>query len=466
MALGLLNVIISEGLYAKKFVQDWTVGFDELAEYVESYPPEEVEKITWVPADMIRQIARMYATNKPASILEGISLDHSTTGIQAIRAVNSLITITGNYDIPGGNSYVEPMGRTPLRMRERVSAKPFNDQYPIFMETMGGEIPATLLPKAILDEKPYPIKALIVQGGNVATQFPNAGRAIEALKKLDLLVVMDIFMTETAKLADIFLPACTFLEREELFRMYMGLPLASLRKKAIEPIGESWPDWKFWFELAKRTGHGEDFPWEDVKEALSYHLQGSGLTVEGLLDDPRGLFWGEKDLVKRYYFRKEGFPTPSGKVEIASEKLRELGYDPLPVYHEPAETPISQPELAKEYPFILTTGARTKFFTHSQHRNLPTLRKQYPEPFMEINTGDAAGLSINDGDMMIVESPRGRVKMKARVTDDILPKVVHVPHGWSGEANVNFLTNDSDLDPIDGYPAFRVTLCRVRKAEE
>ena len=92
----------------------------------------------------------------------------------------------------------------------------------------------------------------------------------------------------------------------------------------------------------------EDFPWEDVKEALSYHLQGSGLTVEGLLDDPRGLFWGEKDLVKRYYFRRVGFPTPSGKVEIASEKLRKLGYDPLPVYHEPAETPVSQPELAKE----------------------------------------------------------------------------------------------------------------------
>lgn len=465
LALGMLHVIIEDELYDKRFVENYTVGFDELAEYVKQYSPEEVEHITWVPADTIRQLARLYATKKPACIVEGISLDHCTSGIQAIRAVTTLIGITGNYDIPGGNSYVEPMPRTNLRVAGMVSASPFDEQYPVFWETLGKEPPVTHLPDAILSEEPYPIKALIVQGGSPVTQFPNTNKTIAALKKLDLLVVMDLFMTETAQLAHIFLPAATFLERDAMFRMYMGLPLCTLRKKTIEPVDESWPDWKLWFELAKRLGMGEFFPWEDVKEALDVYLEPSGMTCQLLADDPRGLFWGDKDLVKRYHYRGEGFNTPSRKLEIYSEKLKGLGYDPIPTYDEPFESPISQPELANEYPFILSTGARIKYYTHSQFRNVPSLRKYYPDPLVEINTVDAMELGINDGDWVILESLRGRVKLKASLTDDVLRKVVHADHGWSGEANINYLTDNGPLDPISGYPGFRSTLCRISRAE-
>ena len=464
LVLGLLNVIIIEGLYDKKFVDEWCLGFDEISEHIREYSPEAVEKITWVPADTIRQAARMYAASRPACILEGISLDHCTNGVQAIRGVVTLMAICGNYDIPGGNSYIDRMPRNTMRIPDKVTKGAFDTSHPVYQQFMAGEPPCSHLPKAILGEEPYPIKAFIVQGGGVVNQFANAGRVIDALKKLELFVCMDLFMTETAQLANIFLPAATFLERSELFRMYMGLPLATLRTPVIEPLGESWPDWKLWFELAKRLGYGKYFPWNDVEEALDHFLEPSGITIQGLKNDSRGMFWGNPDVVKRYKFRQEGFPTPSGKVEIFSERLAKMGYDPLPVYHEPAESPVSQPDIAEAYPFIYTTGARIRHFTHSQHRNIPRLRQIHPDPLIEINPEDAKKLGIQEGDGVMVESPRGATTFKARVTADILPRVVHMEAGWGGEANVNLLTDDENFDPISGYPGFRSGLCRMRKS--
>lgn len=464
LVLGMLNVILNEELYDQRFVDKWTYGFDKLGEHIRGYTPGRVAEITWVPEETIKQAARMYATSRPATILEGISLDHSIAGINAIRGVVTLMAICGNYDIPGGNSYIDPMPRNTMRLPHMVKKEAFDTGHPIYQEFMGGEPPVTLLPKTILTEKPYPIKALIVQGGGLVNSFPNANRTIEALKKLELLVCMDFFMTDTAKLATIFLPACTFMERTELFRLYMGLPLATLRTPVIEPVGESCPDWKLWFELARRLGYEAYFPWKDVEEALEFFLEPSGIELDHLKKDSRGMFWGNQDVVKRYQFRQENFPTPSGKAEIYSERLDRLGYDPLPTYHEPSESPISRPDLASEYPFIYTTGGRILWFTHSQHRNIPRLRRMHPDPLIDIHTDDATKLGINEGDMVEVESKRGKALFKAVVSNDILQGVVHMEHGWSGSANVNFLTDDEDLDPISGYPSFRSGLCHVRKA--
>ncbi|MDP2647499.1 MAG: molybdopterin-dependent oxidoreductase [Desulfobacterales bacterium] len=463
LALGLLQVIIAEKLYDQKFVAEWTVGFDKLAAHVRQYTPERIEKITRVPAEKIIEAARIYAGSRPATILEGISLDHCTSGIQAIRAVVSLMALCGNYDIPGGNSYVDMMPRNSMRVPGIITRQAFDTSHPVYQQVMGNEPPVTFLPRAMITGKPYPIKAFIVQGGGVVTQFANAGRAIEALKKLDLLVCMDLFMTETAKLAHIFLPACSFLERTELFRMYMGLPLATLRTPVIEPLGESWPDWKFWFELARRIGYGEYFPWQDVEAALAHFLAPSGITIAELKKDSRGRFWGELDVVKRYKFRKEGFPTPSGKVEFYSARLEKLGYDPLPTYHEPVESPLSTPELVKDYPLVFTSGARLPVFTHSMHRNVEILRKLHPDPLMEIHPADAVPLGIVSGDRVRVEALRGTAEFKARMTEDILAGVVHMEHGWGQAANVNLLTDDENLDPISGVPPFRNGICRVQK---
>lgn len=462
LALGLLNVIISEKIYDAEFVREWTLGFDDLAEYVREFSPEKVEKITWVSAGTIRQFARAYATSKPACINLGTAIDHCTNGNQAVRAVVTLIAITGNHDIVGGNRCIDALSRATTRVRDRVSARPFNDKHPIFMASLGGEVPVHSLPEVILSEKPYPVKAAIVQGANPVVLWPNANRLTEALKKLEILVCMDLFMTETAQLAHFYLPACSFLERSEFRAQYQAyLPLGTLRIPAIQPLGESWPDWRFWFELGKRMGHGEYFPWESIEQAIDYYLEPAGITVEKLRNSPQGVYWGNKDLVRRY--QEKGFPTKSGKVEIYSKNLEKAGYDPLPTYREPMESPVSQPEVFKDYPFILTAGSRIVWYKHSRYRMVDVLREKYPEPLTEINTDDAAKLNLENGDRVIVESPRGWVKTKVRVTDDILAGVVHVDYGWGGDANVNCLIDDVSLDPISGFPGYKSALCRVRK---
>lgn len=239
------------------------------------------------------------------------------------------------------------------------------------------------------------------------------------------------------------------------------LPLITLHNKAVEPPGKCWPDWKIWFELARRMGYGKYFPWNGVEEALEDILKPMGITLEQLKKDPRGAFYGSKLLVKRY--KQEGFNTPSGKVEIYSERLRDHGYDPLPTYKEPAESPLSRPDLAEKFPSIMTTGARTNAFTHSQLRHVKFLRQICPEPKAEIHPDTATKQGIKDRDLIIIESPRGSIRMHAHITEDILPQVVSIPHGWSGQANCNILTDDMERDPVSCTPGYRSFLGRVMK---
>lgn len=471
LALAVLNVVINERLYDQKFVAEWTIGFDRLVEHVQRYTPESTESITGVPAETTRAFARMYATTKPATILQGLSLDPCTNGIQAIRAVAILIAITGNFDLPGGNTYhpKHPVyGRLGLPLGLSPEVKGFSvDSYPVFHQVVSQigpawhEISNAPLLDAILTGEPYPIRALIVHAANPVLSWPNANRTREALSKLDFLAVIDPKLTETAELADLILPSANYLEQSGLSIYHPTLPLVTYHRQAVEPKWGNWPDWKIWFTLARRMGYGQYFPWDDVEEAYRELLDPAGISLEELKAEPRGVFSGSRMLVKRY--RKEGFDTPSGKVEIYSQTLADHGYDPLPTYYEPAESPVSQPELAQAYPLVLTTGARYQPFVHSQLHDIPALRKIMPDPRAEIHPSQAAPLGIKDGDPVIIETLRGRVKMKARVTADVRPDTVVIPHGWPGEANANLLTDDSQRDPISGTPGYRSGLCRVHK---
>ena len=464
LALSMLNVIIKEGLFDREFVEQWTVGFDKLAEHVEEYPPEKAEEITWVPSDMIRDMARMYATNKPASISLGISMDHSANGIQAIRAITSLMAVTGNISVPGGNILLPPRMPFPkLRVEEKVDEDvPIGIDYPLFTRFGRQEQQATPLLDILLAEKPYPIKALLNFGGNLALTWPDANKIKKAFEKLDLLVDCDIFPTDTAMMADVVLPGATFMEKEDL-RDYrnLGLPLFLMQNKATEPVGNSMEDWKIVAGIARRMGYGDYFPWESTEELFGYLLEPSGLTLDELKQKHEGIYYGEK--VSRRYL-EEGFDTPSKKVELYSSLLEEHGYDPLPTYHEPPESPVSTPALAREYPLILVTGVRVLPYQHSQYHTLPSMRKMVPEPYVEIHPQTAASLGINHGDMTTVETPKGSIRLKANLTSDILPDVVAVLHGWS-EANANFLTSmdKENCDPVSGYPGLRQILCRVAK---
>ncbi len=468
LALGMLNVIIAEGLYDREFVENYTLGFDKLSEHVKQYSPEKVEEITWVPAAEIRNAARIYASAKPACIIPGIqSLDQQINGLQNTRVLAILQAVTGNVDIPGGWVTIPFIRLTDLRVPE--VEKPIGaEEYPLFHKFGKRVAPygqAMMFPDAVLTEKPYPIKAMMVVGGNPANTLPETNKVREALQKLELLVVMDPFMSDTAELAHYALPACTFLEKEGIGYVYGvsggagGLPFVLLRRKAIEPLWESWPDWKFLTELARRMGFGEYFPWNSDQEVVEHLLQPCQVSLQQLQDNPGGMFYASHDYGA---YKKSGFPTPSKKAELYSEMLAEHGYDPMPTHHEPTESPFSNPELAKEYPLILVTGNRMLEYTHGQFRNMIGLRRLAPEPEVLLHPATAAGCGIVDGETVAVETKKGSIKIKAKLTEDIMPGVVSVPHGWS-RANVNILTDLSLRDPITGYPQRNAILCRIRK---
>ncbi len=466
LALGMLNVIISEGLYDKEFIDKYTVGFDKLKEHVKQYPPEKIEEITWVPASDIRRIARIYATAESASIVPGIcSLDQHINGLQNGRALSILQVVTGNIDVPGGWAAV-PFPRLGS-LHIKVDEDPIGvAEHPLFYRLWGRTSPygqTMYFADTVLTEKPYPIKALIVTGGNPVLSLPDSNKMKQALEKLDFLVVIDLFMTETAEMADIVLPACSFMERSGIGYVYgvtSGLPYILLRKRVIEPLWECWPDWKFWCELGRKMDYGDLFPWKTDEEVVKHWLKPSGLTIEQLTEqNPEGVFFTEK----KYDMRQKGeFKTPSGKIEIYSETLAEHGYDPLPVPIEPSQSPVSSPELAQEYPLILTTGPRILEYTHTQFRNVPQLRQSAPEPIAEIHPATATKYGIADGDTIAVETRNGQIKIKVRTTEDMAPQVVSIPHGWA-QANVNVLTELEPRDPVTGYTELKALLCRIKK---
>lgn len=467
LALAMINVIISEELYDKEFVQEWTIGFNELRKHVKEYKPEWAEKITWVPKEDIRNSARVFATNKGASIVQGTcTLDRQANDVQNNRALAILQTITGNIEIPGGwvASRIVPLSD----LRIPVEEKPIGTkEYPLHNELWGRTAAygqSMVFSDVVLSEKPYPIKGLIVTAGNPVLTMPDSRAFKKALEELDLVVTIDLFMTATGRLSHIVLPACSFLEQTGIggypIGLMHGISYIMLRRKVIEPIGESKPDWMIWAELGRRMGLGEYFPWETDEEMVEYLLSPSKITLQELEAHPEGLLYAPKSYE---LYKKIGFKTPSGKIEIYSDTLRQAGFEPLPTYREPTRSPLNHPDLAREYPLIMTTGARILEYIHTQLRNISDVRKLHPEPVAELHPNTAAEYGIEDGKEMIVETKEGSIKIKAKVTPEIAERVVSVPHGWE-EANVNVLTSKELRDPILGCAEDKGLLCKVRPA--
>ena len=466
LALALMHVIIKENLYDKDFVEQWTHGFEKLVPHVEPYTPEWAEKITWVRAEDIRKLARLFAGAESASIFQGTNTqDQTANGTQNSRAFAILQIITGNINNPGGwvisprlilTGIGLPMERTPIGAKD----------YPLFYEIWGRKSPYGQV-VCFPDSVPNPIRALMVTGGNPLISMPDSNAFREAFKKLDLLVVHELFMTETADMAHYVLPACTHLEKNGLAYSYNvchGMPYLMLRKKAIEPLYESYSEFRFWTELGKKMGMGDVFPWKTDEEVIELELKSSGLNYRELKEEKiAGAFYMEKQYGMDAY-RVKGFSTPSKKIEIYSETLEKAGFDPLPTYREPDQSPLGDPKMFQKFPLVLTTGARILYYTHGQHRNIEGLREKSPEPFAEVNPKTADRFGVKNGDWVIVESNRGQIRVKARVTEEMREGVVSIPHGWSGEANVNLLTDVHCREPIMGYPQMKSQLCSVRKA--
>jgi thiosulfate reductase / polysulfide reductase chain A len=481
MALAWINVVIEEDLYDHDFVARWCHGFDPLRERAKRYTPERAAEITWCDADAIRAAARAYARTKPATIAWGTGADHiGSNAVQANRAIHLLMGLTGNLDVPGGNCFwpAPRLADTELwhllpdeQARKRLGA----DRFKALTKRPTAYAHPPSVFRAILTGQPYPVKAMIVVGNNPAVCYPNTAAITAALRKLDLLVVSDIFMTPTAELADIVLPAASNLERDDP-RLYMHIKgptgtFMDTATRAVARVGERRSDWEFIVALGRALGHGDHFASVEafVSEALA----------------PMGQTWGDLRqhdyVVEPMRFRKyleTGFGTPTGKFELWSTQFEQWGYDPLPDHVEPPESPLRTPEVYEKFPLVLNTGVRLPMYWNSNGHRLPSLRRLAPEPLVEVHPETAATFNLSDKCYAWVETSWGRLRMRVKCSSRTHRNVVSIPHGWWRpedpgpdhalmEVCSNVLTSDDDdrCDPILGSSPLKALLCRIYPAD-
>lgn len=502
LALAMANVIISEGLYDREFVSEWTRGFDEYRTYVSTFTLERAEEITGVPAALIREAAVLYAGTKPAAMMPSSTpVVHHTNGVQNQRAAAILVGLTGNFDIPGGNvpqplAWLEvPGGGFPARDLSFKMPRKWSDlpqrvggeRFPVWTE-MIDQGQAMDLPRHINTGDPYPLRGFMGFGVNYR-MFPGSKDWLEAVEKLDFICITDLFATDTTKYADIVLPACGSVERSEVRAYPQKYVIAT--KPVIEPIGESRSDTDIIFGLAQKLG----LPYQDYDgvsagggtpppdlggflpngapdfgdafdAALDWILEPSGITMAELKKHPGGMPVPNPIPITYKKYEKNGFSTPSGKMEFVSSITERHadreGIDGLPIYNEPKLSPVSTPDVAAQYPLVLGTGTRLPMFIHSRLFRVPWTRSLRRDAMVDLNPVDAAKYGIAQGDLVELSTPYGAVQVRANVTELAGLGVAHMYHDYP-EADVNTLLPGDYLDPISGFPGFKSSLCAVKK---
>ena len=543
LGLGLLNVILTEELYDRPFVERWTnapflvrrdtgdlldVGekgtpaylvwdkernapcppdesewpaltgsyevngipvrpaWELLLARVREYTPERVAEICWVRPEKIVEAARLFAIHKPAVIQWGNALDvQGVNNSQAMQTAILLMVVTGNLDKPGGMAiwehgpFIDPFGPEHERpdllpeKSRRMMADYGAREFPILGATHG-----SLVNEAIVNGS-LSVQVLFIIGHNFLLTAENTEMCHQVMHKVPFSVTFDLFMTPTAALSDLFLPVTTWLERNQLTTPYTRFGQFT-RVKIVDPPGECRDDEDILLELAHRLGLHEAFPWNTVEEYLDWRLAGTGKTFRELKEEGQYLHPQHYQKYETDYFRKGGgFPTPTGRVEVYQTTFKKNGHDPFPFYVEPVEESPFNEELAKDYPF-LSTARRTPYFFHSEHHQIPELRKFNPDPLVEINRKVAGELGICDGDWVWIETRKGRIRQKAKLIDGIHPRVICNQHAWwyperegpeygLWESNLNVITRNDrgqGFDPIYGGPQLRGFLCKVYRAEE
>lgn len=473
LAYGMLNIIVNEGLYDKEFVENHTFGWEPFVKRVGEYTPDRVEEITWVPKEKIAEAARLFATSKPAAIQWGVAIEQQINCADNDRLLMFLMGLTGNIDAPGGQVLyktapivnVGQFGAHAMLPKEQAAKRLGGDMFRLASRF------AIIQPKvvwdAILEEEPYPVKMLFLISSNPVMTRANAKEVYRALEKVDFMANADFFLTPSAELADIVLPAATWLEMDYIGDFWKRHGYILPRRKVVE-IGECLSDHEMLNDLGKRIGQ-KDFWWDTFEDGLDFILQPMGITWKDFreMDYIRGE-------VKHYKYREVGFSTPTRKFELWSTTLEKLGYDPLPQHREVPESPVSAPELYREYPYILITGARQPGFFHSENRQVKTLRGLHKDPIVQIHPDTAAKEGITEDDWVVIESPRGKVRQRAHLFAGMDPRIVatqhawwfpekkDVGHGWE-ESNINILTDNAceGMDPAMGASNIRTLLCRI-----
>jgi anaerobic selenocysteine-containing dehydrogenase len=492
LALGMVNLIIEENLYARPFVAKWCIGFDELRERVREYPLDRVAKITGLDPKDISRAARMAATLTPGTHYCRMGTQQNMNCVQTNRTISILTAICGNLDVKGGHmGGNKPAGfksmfgivenRDELRLsRELEDTRIGAKDYPLLSGADSLAVSCAHPPSvlhAILTGDPYPVRANWFLN-DIAVCLEGQREAYEAIKSLDFAVGSDFFMTPTMELCDVILPPTMWLEKEGISEVFYNTgdkDFIASRQKVVEPAGETMDDAMMDLEIIRRMGLEVPGPWRTPRDFLDYQVAGMGITFEDLIK--AGYIQGKVEYKK---YEKKGFDTPSGKVELRASILEDHGYDPLPYYIENAVTPLSTPELTEPYPLNLISGGRHVAYFHSNNRQIPGCRELEPMPRLEIHPETASGLGIKENDWVWIETPlsQERVKMIARLTRAVRPEVVQAPSHWwfpevktpdhgCFESSINLvLTNDGPYCPISGASTLRGVLCRVYKVED
>ena len=502
MMLGWLKVIFDEELYDHAFVERWTIGFDELRARVDEFPLSRVAEITGCSPELITKAARMYATMGPSVIPWTPITDQQRNSTSGIRLQSILRAVCGYLDVPGGEALMgfhpKIVSESEIEMHHVLSetqkAKQLgSDAHPVFTyrgqaalrepckRVWGHEYanqvtgcfmanPSSTF-RAMAGEGPYPVKALFSIGNNTLMGFANMPLILKALLNQDLIVVQEHVMTPTAQLADYVLPGDSWLERPWMFDGYGWLSIYKPSQKSMEPPGECTSTFEFWRRIAGALGRPELVPWPTLEALYDWRLAGLGIDFETFAN----VYEVHADKLEFRKYEKTGFATPSGKVELSSSILGDLGFDPLPYWRE-------APPVDPAYPLTMFTGVREAEYFQTGGRHVPEMRARKPEPVLFVSPHTAKQQQISEGDWVCVETHTGKIDIQVGVRPNMPDGLVRIPHGWwkpeteqglgklSGAmqfADAQLCPDDDDyLDVEQGVPHLKGLPCRIVRLAE
>lgn len=500
LALAMLHVIVNENLVDREFVDKYCYGFEKLREHIQQFSPEWAEPITGLDPAVIRNLARQYGTAKSACIDVGNGLEHAPSASDALRTISILMAITGNFDKKGGNVVMSghSMPRPNLmttqahvtpELIEKLVASEFPKALQPFLPNRGPTSVYYGVIESVLTGEPYPIRTLIAPGTQPTVSTRGSKKVVEALKKVDFFVVVDVMQTAEMDYADIIIPVATSYESDHPFMISLTGDWIMANNKVIDPLGEYKSMYEFWLDLGVKMGYGDDF-WEgDIEACLDYQLDPFNMTMDELRSHKTGIAYPMNAIKYEKYDKIFNAPScrisrepflPQGKIAIYNTLFKEQGYNPLPEWRELPEGPTATPELLDTYPLLFSDYHTSKVFNASWLRNVPALREVEPFPVLHIHPDTASKRGISDGDWVIVESPHGYLNLKAEIFPGIRPDTVMALHGWwqgcdelqlsgypilDGGANTN---NMYSVDPQKVYDPLITamssqTLVQVRK---
>ena len=469
LLLAWMHVLIYENRYDKEYIRKYATGFNELKNHVKKLTPEWASKITGLPASLILETARLMGKLLPkVGIHPGRHVAWYGNDSQRGRAMAILTALLGSYGHPGGiylSSYI-PAPQYPSKKYPKYGprADGAGSVYPFGSTGLGitnGLVDATV------SEDPYPIKAWIVYSQNVLQSIPDPWKTKEAIKKLDLLVVVDVLPMEQFLYADLVLPEATYLERyDDLYTVRNAkIPFAAIRQPVIDPLYESKPGWWIAKETAKRLGLEGYFQWDTIEDYLNYRLSGLGVTLQQI--QANGIVEYDKGTPYYDFSKPIKFKTRSGKIELYSKTLKEIGFDPIPIY-EPLE------KVPKGY-FRLAYG-RSPIHSFARSQNNEILHSYMPENELWINKQVADKLGLQDGEYINLENQDGILsdEIKLFVTPGIHPESVFMVHGFDQKspflelaykhgASDTYLMSRVKVDPLSGGTGMRVNFVRIIK---